>query len=367
MNWDYKSKALKSSGYEDLIPLLKTFTKAKFNNGTESEQSIMIDDVCQIYRKRNIFPITYYSNQGIKEEIARCISKKVEFDGDVIDSKFTYGLSLCRFMFSNLIETKATTRKSSNYDKFYDDELLKLSVKYCFKYKNVEYPVLPTSLKDGIEMSGGNPVSNFHPMRAKMLYEKYCPKGGAIFDFSSGFGGRLLGALSSKNKYQYIGVEPNKETYDNLVNLGNEIEAVTWRKDSFFIFQNMSEELRLKKNSFDFIFSSPPYFNLEQYSDDDTQCYIKFPELDDWFEGYVKPTIQNSYDMLKPNSYYAVNMADFNIGNKMIKFVDVWKKYAKLIGFDYIKTIPMKIQKRTGHGHLTEKQEGIFLFKKGDL
>lgn len=324
----------------------------------------MILEVVKIYRERNIYPITYYSKQGISKEIADCMTKKVKLDGDFLTSSYFNGLSLCRFMFPNLATTKAVTRKSSTFDKFADDELLYLSVKYCFKYKKDEYSVLPSLLKDGVEMSGGNPVSNFHPMRAKMIYEKYCPKGGMIFDFSSGFGGRLLGALSSKNKYTYIGVEPNTETFNGLNNLGKAIETVTWRKNSFRIIQGVSEEVRLKENTIDFIFSSPPYFNLETYSDEPTQCYNKFPEFDAWLIGYVLPTIQNSYDMLKPDRYYAVNIADFSLGSKMVHFVDEWLKYAEQVGFKFVKKISMKIQKRTGSGHDIDKKEGIYIFQK---
>ena len=32
----------------------------------------------------------------------------------------------------------------------------------------------------------------------------------------------------------------------------------------------------------DFAFSSPPYFNLEKYSDEETQCYVKFSKLNEW-------------------------------------------------------------------------------------
>jgi len=362
--WTYKSKSLRSSGYEDLLPLLKTFTKAKFDDADELTQEKMIDDVFKIYRERNIYPITYYTTQGVEREIANCISKKVKFDGDKLISTYTNGLSLCRFMFPHLATTKASTTTKSTFDKFDNDVYLHTSIKYCFKYKNTKYPVLPALLKDGLEMSGGNPVSNFHPMRAKMLYEYYCPKGGTIFDFSSGFGGRLLGALSSKNKYKYIGVEPHSETYQCLNTLGKLIEKVSWRKDSFEIINGVSEDVRLDFKSVDFVFSSPPYFNLEIYSDDDTQCYNKFPKLEDWFNGYVLPTIQNSYDMLKPNSYYAVNIADFKVGSNNVEFVERWKTLAESIGFKYVKNITMKIQKRTGRGHNKEKQEGIFLFKK---
>ena len=155
-------------------------------------------------------------------------------------------------------------------------------------------------------------------MNAKALYEYYVPKNGIIYDFAGGFGGRMLGALSSKNEYKYIAVEPCNETYEGLLQLGEHIESVTKRNNSFEIYKIGSEDFDYGKQGFvDFAFSSPPYFNLEVYSDEETQCYNKFNELDLWLEGYVRPTIRNIYKLLKDDGKYAVNIADFKFRNKI--------------------------------------------------
>jgi len=78
-----------------------------------------------------------------------------------------------------------------------------------------------------------NAGTNFLPIRAKTIYERFCPKNGIIYDYSAGYGGRMLGALSSKNNYKYIAVEPNSDTYYNLLQLGSLIENVTNRKKTF--------------------------------------------------------------------------------------------------------------------------------------
>ena len=77
-------------------------------------------------------------------------------------------------------------------------------------------------------------------------------------------------------------------------------------------------------NSVDFAFSSPPYFDLEVYSDEPTQCYNKFPKLEDWLEGFVRGTIRNIVHMLKPGKVYAINIADFTSGGSVVAYVDEW-------------------------------------------
>lgn len=369
MEWNYISKERQSTGYEDVISELKKWNKESFLRESEDTQKEIVESIFNIYRSKNIFPIQYLNNDGVIEEILKCVDKDVEFDGETLNLKFNQGSSVCRFLFPNLslVECKGV-KNNSPYEKFMDDYKLKRAIDFCLRYKSSPSPVTPSGIKDGLEMLGGNVATNFKPMNAKALYEKYVPEGGIIYDFACGFGGRMLGALSSKNNYRYLGVEPNSETYDSLNILGNYIEQATGRDKIFKVYKQGSEDFMIRENYVDFAFSSPPYFSLEKYSDEETQCYNKFPELELWFEGYVRPTIENIHKMLKPNCYYAVNIADFKVGNKMVKYVDRWIEMSKDVGFIFEKQIFMKLQTRRGEGHdesnLRTKEEGIFVFKK---
>ena len=111
---------------------------------------------------------------------------------------------------------------------------------------------------------------------------------GRVYDYSCGYGGRLLGIGSSNFKYDYIGVEPNTETVKYLNYLNDIIDEATGVRGT--IVQSVSEEYQPK--DIDLAFSSPPYFNLEKYSDEETQCMVRYKTEDEWFEGYVTPTIE---------------------------------------------------------------------------
>ena len=43
-------------------------------------------------------------------------------------------------------------------------------------------------------------------------------------------------------------------------------------------------DLTLFADSVDLIFTSPPYFNTEKYSEDDTQSWVRYKKIDDWNE-----------------------------------------------------------------------------------
>lgn len=367
IKWNYVSNTLSSTGYESVIDKLKMYKKEDYVKLNKEDKNKIIEEVFNIYRSINIYPIYYYNQEGIDKEINKCINKSVKIENQVLNLKFNQGQSLCRFLFPNLntVNVKGATNNSM-MERFYNDHKLKRAIDFCLRFKK---SVTPSEIRTALEMIGGGVATNFKAMNAKALYEKYCPKGGIIYDFACGFGGRMLGALTSKNNYTYIGVEPCIETYTHLNELGLHIERNTKRKNSFKLYCMGSEDFNTLENCIDFAFSSPPYFNLEQYSEELTQCYNKFPNINDWIEGYVKPTIKNTYKMLKVNSYYAVNIADFNIGKNKFEYVDKWIELAKSYGFTFIEVLPMKLQTRRGNGHKKDgvdmvKKEGIFIFKK---
>ena len=76
---------------------------------------------------------------------------------------------------------------------------------------------------------------------------------GRVYDYSCGYGGRLLGIGSSNFKYDYIGVEPNTETVNYLNYLNSIIDEATGVRGT--IIQNVSEDY--KPEDIDLAFSSP--------------------------------------------------------------------------------------------------------------
>lgn len=198
-----------------------------------------------------------------------------------------------------------------------------------------------------------------------MLVLKYY--GRVFVTGNCGFGGRMLGALSSKKNFRYVGTDPCTETMYHLHQLGDYIEMVTGRDDSYELHCCGSEVFKGPENSIDFAFSSPPYFNLEVYSDEETQCYNKFPELNQWLEGYVRETIKNIKHMLKPGRCYAVNIADFKVGGgSEVAYVDEWIRISTEEGMPLFDTVYLGVTARAGSAEQAAgelKKENILIFK----
>lgn len=188
---------------------------------------------------------------------------------------------------------------------------------------------------------------NFPPLTARFLYEKYTKhidpkKRVVVYDPSSGWGGRILGAMCSGRTLHYVGTDPNTDNYikdlgitryEYLANFYNEncvnnfsdeflqfFEPDDSQINTYDVFMDGSEEIRNNKEfqkykgKFDLVFTSPPYFNREQYSDDDTQSCRRYLEYDDWRDNFLRPTLETAYEYLANDRYLLWNVADIKIG-----------------------------------------------------
>jgi DNA modification methylase len=71
----------------------------------------------------------------------------------------------------------------------------------------------------------------------------------------------------------------------------------------------------------DMTFTSPPYFNLERYADDeDTQSYQKYLTETEYFDGFLKLTILNSLTKLKVGGLMIFNFRN----TKIFTDKDIW-------------------------------------------
>jgi SAM-dependent methyltransferase len=252
-------------------------------------------------------------------------------------------------------------------DRFWNDAKLKRAIRICFEFRTGDRLLRPTQLRTALELVTGENVTNFKAQNAKAIVEHLCPVlWGNVYDYSCGYGGRLLGIGSSNFKYNYIGVEPNTETVNYLNYLNDVIDEATGVRGT--IIQSVSEDHQ--PEDIDCAFSSPPYFNLEKYSNEETQCMVQFTTLDEWFDGYVAPTMKNIHQGLNSDGFFATNIADYKTYSQKepVLVVDRWVELAEKIGFKHTETIKMMLNTRPGVGNDRkegrEKWEGVYVFRK---
>ena len=225
------------------------------------------------------------------------------------------------------------------------------------------------------------PAVNFPPMTAKYLYERFTDdikeqEQIIIYDPSAGWGGRILGAMACRDDrlIHYVGTDPNPDNfYNDNVNsrygdLAEFYNSKTYRGNPFFsqtnsyeLFKLGSEEIRKNesfkkyKGKLDLIFTSPPYFNREAYSEDEKQSYKKYgSSYESWRDGFLRPTLETCAEWLKPNRYLLWNIADLKIGEKYLPLEKDSIDILESCGIMYKYTVKMGLEGMPGQNRLGE-------------
>jgi hypothetical protein len=353
------------TGYEPVYDQLDKFTKEVFEKDPEGT----VDKVFEIYRSINLVPIIYFTEDGLVRAIKEFKSTSYN---SVVDNRIGLGNNrgqpLSRFLFPNMMTAEPKGRGSNSLkDRFLDDTKLKRAIRICFEMREGQKLVYPTALRRSLELVTGENIQNFKPQNARAIVEHLCPVlWGNIYDYSAGYGGRLLGIGSSNMNYNYTAVDPNTETVNYLQYFNSLIKQATGVEGT--IVQSVSEDYQ--PEDVDLAFSSPPYFNLEKYSDEPTQCMVNYTTLDEWFDGYVVPTMTNIHNGLNSDGVFATNIADYKTyGQKEpVEVCERWIATAEKIGFKHTGTIKMMLNTRPGVGNDKlagrEKFEGVYVFTK---
>ena len=249
------------------------------------------------------------------------------------------------------------------------------------------------------------PAVNFPPGTAKYLYERYTKPSRnkiKIYDPSSGWGGRILGAMSVRDNrdIHYIGTDPNP---DNFFDSGESRYSIaadfynmkTYRGNSFFSSTNTHEMYQLgseeigknekfieHKGDIDIVFTSPPYFNREAYSEDENQSYKKYgSSYESWRDGFLKPTLQTCCEMLKCGGYLLWNIADILVKGEYLPLEEDSRKFIEENGLVFVEKLKMAMEGMPGQNRIGEdgkpkcknfcmvngkyfKYEPIFIFRK---
>ena len=368
--WNFTPTDKVNTGYESVEQRLRQLSKEAWTASDADGKAAIQEEVFNIYRSINVLPINYYSLDGCEEQILELSSKNKKVENNKLAVGNNEGLKIGRFWFENMQD--AFTRKDKEVSlrgRFNNDNKLKRAINLCYVHRDEsEHAVLPHNIRRALELVSGGSIQNFKPMNARAIWEEICPTmWGNVLDFSSGYGGRMMGAMTSNMRYHYTGIDPNTKTFAGLDALG-ELLTHCGQGSGYAMHNIPSEDFVPQPGFYDAAFSSPPYFNLETYSDEPTQCMNRCSNLDAWFDLYAEPTVKMLHTALAQDAIYAVNIADYKSGNEEFKIVDRWIDMSKKLGFTYYKTIDMTLNVRPGVGNnkLTNgyKSEGIYLFRK---
>ncbi len=172
--------------------------------------------------------------------------------------------------------------------------------------------VNPSNIRNAICAYGAKVPGQFSPLLAKSIIEEFCPKGGVIYDPCSGWGGRMCGAFAAGAKY--VGNDVSPITVEGLQKLSSFLGS------SFPIYCRRAEEF-VPDIEADLCFTSPPYFDLEEYVGGD-QSHLLYKTYSEWETHFLHKMLDNCLALTKKRGFLVIN-----VGTERIKAsVEAWVK-----------------------------------------
>jgi hypothetical protein len=305
---------LKTTNIRELMHQLKTeFCNVK-----------RIDDYTAVFEIDN--DATCYITKAFQEQAI--LNTKITVRGNVLLNSFWQALEQNRELYSIIIRSRDP-----------QEEIWKRAKRYNYR--------IPTT---------------FMPSYAKKIYDFSChtlcgTQQAVVLDPCAGWGDRFLAATVSERVSRYIGFDPNRLLRAGYINIASACGiGVKEVCDDYILFANgsiiysMQFEIgspQIPDNYVDFVFTSPPFFNFEIYSDQN-------PTYANWIEEFYTPFFIESVRICKSDKYLAIYLGDTSSGT-----IDDWVS-------NIVETIcPVKIMPKMGFvGVMSKKLRNIWLFKK---
>ena len=200
--------------------------------------------------------------------------------------------------------------------------------------------------------------SNFKLDKTIDIIKKYNVNNN-YYDPSCGWGVRMVGSLACG--INYYGTDPNYKLTERLKELSFMFRDIDLFAPEVDIWTQGSEiYIPELENKIGLVFTSPPYFFLEDYRIGE-QSTKKYPKYKDWLEKYLRKTLENCYRYMIKGGHILININDYDkykLGQDTEKLLqEVGFKLVGYEDFDNIKRISSKKE-------LNNNGEIIYVYQK---
>lgn len=269
----------------------------------------LLDRAFRYWRDKG-FP--YYSlNVGeIRREFSSLAAQKVTAAseaGGVAGS--SVGLRLANNFHPQMWSVRVS-RYLSPMDVFLDDEKLVRAIEKAWLIWPDRYGARPSCLRRILKsFPNAASVSNFRPTVSRSIVASYTRPGEAVVDFSSGYGGRMLGCLAVGRNY--IGIEPCAAQVRGSRKMLATLHSLKLTTCQATLYRGCAEDTlpSIPSRSAALIFSSPPYYDWERYSTQSTQSFRRHGSYAAWLSGFMAPVIAESRRILKRGAHLILNIS----------------------------------------------------------
>ena len=305
----YKSKNYPKNDLEKEITLrVNNLKKFKFEDRIILQES-QVKNLPKLdegkYRKYKKYDDNYVILVGLKNDYD---------DFNILSDLFN---EKCR------MKCKVAGHPISPYD-FYEQNMEKVRKYALNKYHRINNHTLRESI---YEILRTGECTSHSPKNIIAMMQIFNSK--KILDPSAGWGDRLIGALAGNCDY-YCGVDPNECVHETYKIIINHFKA----QDKVKLINEPFEDAILPDIEFDLVYTSPPYFDMEIYTDKTNQSLYKYDNQQVWFNKFLKVLLTKSIKYLRIGGILAVNInqkKDAEYVYQMLDFMDNYKE-AKYVG-----------------------------------
>jgi DNA modification methylase len=220
-------------------------------------------------------------------------------------------------------------------------------------------------------------TSIFDPVLCEMAYRWFCPPRGSVFDPFAG--GSVRGIVAMMLDRAYTGMDLNARQLE-----ANRAQALGLQSQSFtrvpmWMAGDSRSQLAAARQAgqgenFDFVFSCPPYADLEKYSDDPRDL----SNMD--YAGFTAAyydIIRDTVLMLKPDRFACWVVSDVRdragmyyglVGHTVAAFEDAGAKlYNDAVLVTAVGSMPQRLRRQfEGARKLGKTHQNVLVFVKGD-
>lgn len=231
-----------------------------------------------------------------------------------------------------------------------------------YKYYNLDLDPNPNDPKmlipnfwKTVRLHGGSisqKLSNYPYKQAKDIIKKYNING-KYYDYSCGWGIRCLASMNSN--VEYYGTDPNYKLTAKIKEMVQDYNKANNTDVIAKIYTQGSEKFIPElENKMGLAFTSPPYFDLEDYKFGDQSIQDK--DYNQWLELYWRPTVKNIKLYLIKEGYFLLNVKNM----KKYKLLDDMEKIAEEEGFQLTGYEDLQVSQRFTKEENSDEKIAVF-------
>jgi hypothetical protein len=150
-------------------------------------------------------------------------------------------------------------------------------------------------------------AAQFRPAAARDLFARYEAR--RVLDFCAGWGDRLVAAIADERIESYTGVDPNTALHQGYRRQVEMFAPLRSAPIDVTMICAPAEEMVLTQ-TYDMVFTSPPYFDKERYTDEGTQSWMRYRAVSEWLRRFLFEAVARAWAALVPGGHMVINIAD---------------------------------------------------------